>query len=1084
MSAQTPAYHLLCINIHTWRDLLPATHHTTSSTTQETHPFDAILFAPTNQADLARLPLLRALAPVIVLVEHKMLDIALAALQLGASAYLVREYTTTDLLDAVIEQVVRQAGTSTPLDQVPGIVWATDENGIITAIHGDAQTMLGQDKHRLLGQPFNTLLENLQSHATETTKPKPQWQQVVQTFFVEGKDTVLELYYHPHQKTSAPHGGAGFLIDATPAREHKQALNRKYQELSLLQHIMDKSYTLDSIPVLLETICTELAQVLHVPQAAAALLDRHKQELRVVAEYREPGRPSGLGAVIPLEENEATRYVLEHQRPLAIKDAQNDPRTRGTHHLMRYRGTVSLLIVPLIAHGQTLGTIGLDSLKEREFTEDEIHLVMRIARATAQAIENAQLYEAERHARMRAERLQHATSQFTQQQTIEDVANVLIENLAMLLETPRISLWLWSGGRPRRLHTLNAEHHSLSEELIEEIQARFAESASPFSIETERNPRWRSLLANDANTLLLLPLRTKESVFGSVLVETECVPDPETRALLTAITQQAALAFQTTQSYEQTRLWAEKTQELARISLDLRNANTQDDLANRLLPHLMSFANAEAASLLLFDPVRRIYRTAYALGKWEHLRGWELPEHFGANAHVIATGQPFVSDDITQSTIFKAVERMNGCHAVIGLPLRLADRVLGTVWLGRTSPFDTAILPHLSTLAELAALALDRAALHQETQTRLRRLATLHDIDTTINASVDIRLTFDLVLGYLLDELAMDAAVTMRLVNTMNELTPIAARGFRYADAIRHVRIGEGLAGRVAMERRRLVLNNLTESGISMHSEFIHKERFQTFIGIPLIAKGRLKGVLEIFARYVFNPSEEWLAFVETIAARLALALDNFELFDELQRSNTELRLAYDATIEGWSRALELRDIETKGHADRVTKLTMQLVQQMNIPVEEWVHIRRGALLHDIGKLGIPDSILFKPGPLTDEEWEIMRKHPVYAYEMLSSISYLRPALDIPYYHHEKWDGTGYPRGLKGKEIPLPARIFAVVDVYDALTSDRPYRPAWSHEKALAYIRAESGRHFDPMVVQAFDHLMRTLHQGKKRGDS
>ncbi|RJX27432.1 MAG: HD-GYP domain-containing protein, partial [Dethiobacter sp.] len=165
---------------------------------------------------------------------------------------------------------------------------------------------------------------------------------------------------------------------------------------------------------------------------------------------------------------------------------------------------------------------------------------------------------------------------------------------------------------------------------------------------------------------------------------------------------------------------------------------------------------------------------------------------------------------------------------------------------------------------------------------------------------------------------------------------------------------------------------------------------------------------------------------------------------------------------------LDLKDEETEGHSRRVTEMTLRIAREMGLKDEELVHVRRGALLHDIGKMGVPDAILLKPGKLTDEEWEIMRRHPVYAYQMLSRIGYLRPALDIPYCHHEKWDGTGYPRGLKGEEIPLPARIFAVVDVFDALTSDRPYRPAWPKEKALAYLRQQAGRHFDPRVVEAF----------------
>ena len=214
--------------------------------------------------------------------------------------------------------------------------------------------------------------------------------------------------------------------------------------------------------------------------------------------------------------------------------------------------------------------------------------------------------------------------------------------------------------------------------------------------------------------------------------------------------------------------------------------------------------------------------------------------------------------------------------------------------------------------------------------------------------------------------------------------------------------------------------------------------------------------------------------FLEALAAQAAIAIDNAELFTQLQRSNLQLTLAYDATIEGWSRALDLRDKETEGHTQRVTEMSLRLARAMGVDEAEQVHIRRGALLHDIGKMGVPDAILLKPGPLTEEEWVVMRKHPVHAYQMLSPILFLRPALDIPYCHHEKWDGAGYPRGLKGEEIPLAARIFAVVDVWDALLSDRPYRPGWPEEKVRAHIRSLAGTHFDPQVVAVF---MRSMSQ-------
>jgi putative nucleotidyltransferase with HDIG domain len=297
-----------------------------------------------------------------------------------------------------------------------------------------------------------------------------------------------------------------------------------------------------------------------------------------------------------------------------------------------------------------------------------------------------------------------------------------------------------------------------------------------------------------------------------------------------------------------------------------------------------------------------------------------------------------------------------------------------------------------------------------------------------------------------------------------------ASRGFRSRSIKKtRLRLGEGHAGKAALERRIISISNVLKTDDPcIRTQILAGEVFIAHHAVPLIAKGQVKGVLEVFHRSQLVPDPEWLEFFESLAAQAAIAIDNASLFDELQRSNTELTLAYDTTLEGWSHALDMRDRETEGHTIRVAEMTLQLARSMGMSDIELEHIRRGALLHDIGKMGIPDTILLKPGPLSTEEYQIMCKHPVYAYNMLSSISFLRQALTIPYCHHERWDGTGYPRGLSGEQIPLEARIFAVVDVWDALRSDRPYRSAWTEEKALDFIREHTGKYFDPKVVEAF----------------
>ncbi|GAB4578909.1 MAG: hypothetical protein Fur0022_16460 [Anaerolineales bacterium] len=237
------------------------------------------------------------------------------------------------------------------------------------------------------------------------------------------------------------------------------------------------------------------------------------------------------------------------------------------------------------------------------------------------------------------------------------------------------------------------------------------------------------------------------------------------------------------------------------------------------------------------------------------------------------------------------------------------------------------------------------------------------------------------------------------------------------------------------------------------------------FLSDRLVA-GSLENAIEITHLQTLKGT----AFILTTSLLLySLVRQNFA---SLQKAQTSLEQSYDATLAGWAKALDLRDHSTEEHTTRVADLTVRLAKTMGIEEPKLTHIRRGAILHDIGKIGIPDHILLKPGQLSPEDWAIMRQHPIYAFEMLKPIAHLQPSLDIPFCHHEKWNGTGYPRGLKGEEIPLAARIFAVVDVWDALTSSRPYREAWTRQEAIEYIQFQAGHHFDPAVVKAFIQMM------------
>ncbi len=414
-------------------------------------------------------------------------------------------------------------------------------------------------------------------------------------------------------------------------------------------------------------------------------------------------------------------------------------------------------------------------------------------------------------------------------------------------------------------------------------------------------------------------------------------------------------------------------------------------------------------------------------------------------------------------------------HSFLGTAVTSSHRVYGVLYmvdrLG-ADEFGEADESLLVTLAAQFAVAYENARLFSESERQYQRLSALRAIDLTILSSLDRRVAFNAVLDQTSAQLGADAAAILLLNPQTRHLEYAAGRGFRSRGIEQSVlRPGDGHAGAALLQRRAVTDPDLGVSETPFARTRLAGEGFRSYICAPLIVRGEPRGVLESFHRTRLTPDADWLNYLEALAGQVAIALDNAELFRGLQQTNAELALAYDATLEGWVHALDLRDKETEGHTRRVTDMTVRLARHMGQDEAALTEIRRGALLHDIGKIGVPDYILLKPGPLTDDEWVVMRKHPIYAHEMLSGIRYLSRALDIPYCHHEKWDGTGYPRGLKGEQIPLAARIFAVVDVWDALSSDRPYRKAWSRERVRDYIRSLSGTHSDPQVVVAFLEL-------------
>ncbi|MFZ5923596.1 MAG: PAS domain S-box protein [Chloroflexota bacterium] len=526
------------------------------------------------------------------------------------------------------------------------------------------------------------------------------------------------------------------------------------------------------------------------------------------------------------------------------------------------------------------------------------------------------------------------------------------------------------------------------------------------------------------------------------------------------------------------RMKTEELEVLFSISTHLRSAQTAGDMIPMVLGELRRILETDASAVILYSPEEAHFTYALGDGILASNIGKQFSVENSISGLVLKSRQAYVTEDISKDTNrAKAVNGADALGPAVLVPVQSDAELLGVLVCAREKdkdapPFSTSEVQLLTAIGEMVGNALRRARLYDQALSRLQHVQALHSVDMAISANFDLNITLEILLSQVTAQLNVHAADILLLDPYSYVLEFAAGHGFQGKQIqSTSLRIGEGLAGLVALERRMLVVPNLAQSERLVRRSILD-EGLAYYYGVPLISKGNLLGVLEVFSRSPHPINTEQLDYLEALAIQAAIAIDNAKLFGQLQSSNLELMMAYDATIEGWSRALELRDEETEGHTLRVTEMTMKLAKVMGISEKEFTHIRRGALMHDIGKMGIPDKILLKPGTLDEAEWEIMKLHPVYAYEMLQPITFLRPAVDIPFCHHEKWDGSGYPRRLKGEAIPLAARIFAIADVYDALTSDRPYRKAWPKEKAVAYIIEQSGKHFQPEVVEAFVRLV------------
>lgn len=590
------------------------------------------------------------------------------------------------------------------------------------------------------------------------------------------------------------------------------------------------------------------------------------------------------------------------------------------------------------------------------------------------------------------------------------------------------------------------------------------------------DPRTKSEIA--------IPIILKGKTIGVINAESETVDafNKTDEELLLTFAETLATAIEKIQLFESTQQQTKEKKFLYETAIATSSILDSEKLITTIYERIKELLPLDTFVIAKKTNPDNDFVVTSAIEEGSRLYEWE-GEQFSAKegglvGWILQNQKPLLIRDLPNAkTPVEPIHGKRPARSWVGVPLLIRNKTIGamSVQAFKANTFNEKHLQLLESLASQIAISMDNARLLEQTQDHLERLSALHDIDLVINSSLDLRVTLNILLDQVVEKLKVDAAAVLLLNPKTQLLNYSAGRGFRTRTIESYqLRLGEGMSGQTTMEKHLVQALNLFENDENMaYLPILQEEGFVSFYSVPLIAKGQVKGVLDIFNRSLLSPDQEWIHFLETLAGQAAIAIDNTTLLEDLQRSNIELTLAYDTTLEGWTRALDLRDQETEGHTQRVVEMTVRMAQLMGISEDELIHVRRGALLHDIGKMGIPDCILLKPGPLTEEEWVIMRKHPVFAYNLLKPITHLRSSLDIPYCHHEWWNGKGYPRQLKGTEIPLAARIFTVVDVWDALTSDRPYRKAWTAKKTLEYIEGQKGVKFDPQIVELFMKLIK-----------
>jgi HD-GYP domain-containing protein (c-di-GMP phosphodiesterase class II) len=515
---------------------------------------------------------------------------------------------------------------------------------------------------------------------------------------------------------------------------------------------------------------------------------------------------------------------------------------------------------------------------------------------------------------------------------------------------------------------------------------------------------------------------------------------------------------------------------IAILLAECRASPTQEQIVDHAVDLLSRLVPSDSILLLGYPPDGHSVEILHARGIWASLSAEKIER-------IRPPDGPYRVSPIRGLPLDNALEQEGTFPLQLwNSPLRARDQSLGSLWLGRRSSTALDFSPKdrriAGLIADIVGCGLFQFRLSHQSESLHAQLQTIRSVERAITSSMDLSVTLNLFLDYVTGQFHADAASVLLMDAHGREMTMAASRGFHISNRPQsRFRLDHSLASQAGLERKTVFLEVKTPGDPALENQPLMKEEeFVAYSATPLIAHGRVRGILEVFHRTAPEPALVRVDLLESLALQAAIAIECADSFHKLQKMRSELAITCDSMIEGFSRAVNLHAREAEGHSLRVSELSIRTAEKMGITPDQMPALRRGALLHDIGKIGVPDRILWKPEALSDEEWQWMRQHPKFAEQVLAPIVFLRSAMDIPKFHHERWDGGGYPYGLSGTDIPLPARIFSVIDVWDSLQAQRPFREPWNAADTANYLRQSSGRQFDPDVVRTF---MQILHESE-----